>query len=183
MLDDSARQTLLALARESVRAGVRLGMPGPFPQRDYPASLRKWRSSFVTLSCAGKLRGCCGRLQADRPLAEDVWENAYASGFRDPRFAPLTSPEYEDLHIDISVLSPLEKLEVHGTDELLASLMPHRHGLLLARGEDKVTFIPHVWESVSDARSFVRHLREKAGWPAEGWEPDLEAWRFEAESF
>ena len=26
-------------------------------------------------------------------------------------------------------------------------------------------------------------LREKAGWPAEGWESDLEVWRFEAESF
>jgi uncharacterized protein len=183
MLDESARQILRALARESVRAGVRLRMPGTFPQRDYPDPLRSWRSSFVTLSRAGQLRGCCGRLQADRPLVEDVWENAYASGFRDPRFDPLSPHEYQDLRIDISVLSPLEKLEVHGTEELVASLRPHRHGLVLARGEEQVTFIPHVWESVSDARSFVRHLREKAGWPAEGWEPDLEAWRFEAESF
>jgi AmmeMemoRadiSam system protein A len=183
MLDESARQSLLRLARESLHAGVSLGVPGPFPQREYPAPLQEWRSSFVTLSRVGHLRGCCGRLEADRPLTEDVWENAYASGFRDPRFEPLLAHECEDLHIAISVLSPLEKLEVHGTDELLDSLIPQRHGLLLARGEERVTFIPHVWESVSDAPSFLRHLREKAGWPPEGWEPDLEVWRFEAESF
>ena len=183
MLDESARQGLLTLARESLHAGVRLGVPGPFPQREYSPPLREWRSSFVTLSRVGRLRGCCGRLEADRPLAEDVWENAYASGFRDPRFEPLLPHECEDLRIEISVLSPLEKLEVHGIEELLASLVPKKHGLLLGRGEDRVTFIPHVWESVADARSFVRSLREKAGWPAEGWESDLEVWRFEAESF
>ncbi len=183
MLDESARQSLLMLARESLYAGVRLGVPGSFPQREYPPPLREWRSSFVTLSRVGHLRGCCGRLEADRPLHEDVWENAYASGFRDPRFEPLLPHECADLHIEISVLSPLEKLEVHGTEELLASLVPQQHGLLLARGEERVTFIPHVWEGVADARSFLRHLREKAGWPAEGWESDLEVWRFEAESF
>jgi uncharacterized protein len=183
MLDEAARQTLLALARESVQAGVDWGAIGSFPQRDYPESLWRWRSSFVTLSRSGRLRGCCGRLEADRTLAEDVWDNAFASGFRDPRFAPVLADELSDLEISISVLTPLEQLEVHSTEELLGALVPHRDGLVLAHGGDRVTFIPHVWEGVPDAATFVRQLREKAGWPAGGWESDLEIWRFEAESF
>jgi AmmeMemoRadiSam system protein A len=183
MPDEAARRTLLALARESVQAGVDWGAPGAFPQRDYPESLCRWRSCFVTLSRSGRLRGCCGRLEADRTLAEDVWDNAFASGFRDPRFAPLLAHELSDLEIGISVLSPLEKLAVRSTAELIATLVPRRDGLVLAHGGERVTFIPHVWESVSDAATFVRQLREKAGWPADGWESDLEAWRFQAESF
>jgi AmmeMemoRadiSam system protein A len=183
MLDEAARRILLALARESVQAGLPLATVASFPRRDYPEGLRSWRSSFVTLSRSGRLRGCCGRLEAERMLAEDVWENAFASGFRDPRFAPLAAHELSDLEISISVLTPLEKLAVQSIAELLATLVPHRDGLVLAHGGDRVTFIPHVWESVPDAATFVRQLREKASWPADGWESDLEAWRFQAESF
>jgi hypothetical protein len=183
MLDSTARQMLLTLARESLRAGLELGALASFPWREYPATLLARRSTFVTLSSAGRLRGCCGRLEADRTLVEDVWENAFASGFRDPRFEALRAHEWRELQIEISVLSPPEKLDVQSTPELLAALVPQRHGLVLGRGVERVTFIPHVWGSVPDAESFVRHLREKAGWSAEGWEPDLEAWRFETESF
>ena len=183
MLDGAARHTLLALARESLRAALDSGAPGAFPQRDYADPLCSWRSSFVTLSRAGKLRGCCGRLEADRRLVEDVWDNAFSSGFRDPRFEPLLAHELRELQIEISVLSPLEKLDVRNTGELLAVLVPQRDGLLLEHAGERVTFIPHVWEGVADPASFVRLLREKAGWPADGWEGDLQVWRFEAESF
>jgi uncharacterized protein len=183
VLDEAARRTLLALARESVQCGVDQGTVGEFTWREYPESLRSWRSSFVTLSRSGRLRGCCGRLEAERTLAEDVWENAFTSGFRDPRFAPLQAHELLDLEISISVLLPLEKLAVHSTEELLGTVVPRRDGLVLTHGGERVIFIPHVWESVPDAATFVRLLREKAGWPADGWESDLEAWRFQAESF
>lgn len=140
------------------------------------------RSCFVTLMSCARLRGCCGRLEAERPLIEDVWHNAYAAGFTDPRFHPLAAHELSDLAIEISVLTPLERLDVRSTEELLAALIPGRDGLVLGSGGERVTFIPHVWESVPDAATFVRELRRKAGWPDDGWQTDLEAWRFEAES-
>ena len=183
MLDAAARETLLTLARESLRAALEQGTLAAFPWREYSSALLAWRSTFVTLSSAGRLRGCCGRLEADRTLVEDVWENAFASGFRDPRFEALRPHEWLDLEVEISVLTAPERLDVRSTPELLAELVPQRHGLILGRGVERVTFIPHVWDSIPDAASFVRHLREKAGWPAEGWESDLQAWRFEAESF
>lgn len=158
------------------------GASALFPRADYPLEITVWRSSFVTLTIGERLRGCCGRLEAERPLIEDVWHNAHAAGFMDPRFDPLTPEELRELEVEISVLTPLERLFVRSTDELLASLTPGRHGLVLGSAGERVTFIPHVWQSVPDAATFVRELRRKAGWPDEGWQPDLEAWRFEAES-
>ena len=182
MFESAARHALLAAARQSLEQSVRHGTVTPFPLASYPPETTVWRSSFVTLMIDGRLRGCCGRLEPERPLIEDVWHNAYAAGFNDPRFHPLGLDELEGVAIEISVLTPLEPLHVRSTAELLAALAPGRDGLVLAAGGERVTFIPHVWESVPDAASFVRELRRKAGWPAEGWEADLEVWRFGAET-
>jgi AmmeMemoRadiSam system protein A len=182
MFEPPARRALLEAARRSLEHSVLLRAVAPFPAAVYPPATTVWRSSFVTLMVGNRLRGCCGRLEAERPLIEDVWHNAYAAGFTDPRFHPLASEELGEVEIEISVLTPLEPLHVRSTAELLAVLTPGRDGLVLASGGERVTFIPHVWESLPDAASFLRELRRKAGWPDEGWEPDLEAWRFEAES-
>jgi AmmeMemoRadiSam system protein A len=182
MFESPARRALLQAARHSLEQSARLRAVAPFPAAHYPPDITVWRSSFVTLMIANRLRGCCGRLEAERPLIEDVWHNAYAAGFTDPRFHPLAPEELGDVEIEISVLTPLEPLDVHCTADLLAALTPGQHGLVLASGGERVTFIPHVWESLPDAASFVRELRRKAGWPDEGWERDLAAWRYEAET-
>ena len=182
MFEPAARRALLEAARRSLEQGVAQGAAAPFPAAPYPQEIMVWRSCFVTLMIGDRLRGCCGRLEAERPLIQDVWHNAYAAGFNDPRFDALSPGELGDLQIEISVLTPLEPLPVHSTDELLAALTPGRHGLVLASGGERVTFIPHVWEGLRDAASFVRELRRKAGWPDTGWESDLEVWRYEAES-
>ena len=182
MFEPAARRALLEAARRSLEQSVLLRSVAPFPAASYPPEIRVWRSSFVTLMTGNRLRGCCGRLEAERPLIEDVWHNAYAAGFTDPRFHPLAPDELGALEIEISVLTPLELLDVRSNDELLAALIPGQHGLVLASGGERVTFIPHVWEGLPDAASFVRELRRKAGWPDDVWELDLEAWRFEAES-
>jgi len=182
MLDAPARRALLGVARDSIEQSLLSGLRAPFPQSDYSTPLTEWRSTFVTLMLRERLRGCCGRLEPERSLIEDVWHNAYAAGFQDPRFEPLVAHELSGLHIDVSILTPLERLDLHSTAELLAVLTPGKHGLVLGSGGQRVTFIPHVWEGIPDAAIFVRELRRKAGWPDEGWQADLEAWRFEAES-
>jgi len=182
MLDAPARHALLEAARDSIEQSLLSGARVPFARADFPSSLVVWRSTFVTLTIRERLRGCCGQLEPERPLIEDVWHNAYAAGFQDPRFSPLSVEEIPALEIEVSILTPLERLDVHSTAELYAALVPGRHGLVLAASGERVTFIPHVWEGIPDAAIFVRELRRKAGWPDEGWQTDLEAWRFEAES-
>ena len=183
MLDPSQRHVLLTHARQSILAGLRERRRVPCPPVDRDDLAAMERASFVTLRTNGKLRGCCGTLEPQGTLAEDVWRNAWSSAFSDPRFAPLDASEYPGLDVHVSILSPLEPLPVLTEDELLQTIRPGIDGLLLRRAQAQATFLPAVWEQLPDAREFLRQLKMKAGWPADFWSDDLRAWRYETEGF
>jgi len=176
------RQELLSLARRSIELGLAEDRLAPAPDVNSP-TLNQLRATFVTLNEHEDLRGCCGSIEPRFALAEDVWRNAWASAFADPRFPALTREEYPALHFHISVLTPLERVPIASEEELLAVLRPDRDGLLLAHGAARATFLPSVWESLHDPVQFVRQLKLKAGWRADFWSPDIEVWRYETESF
>jgi uncharacterized protein len=176
------RQELLSLARRSIELGLAEDRLAPAPDVNSP-TLNQLRATFVTLNEHEDLRGCCGSIEPRFALAEDVWRNAWASAFADPRFPALTREEYSALDVHISVLTPLERVPIASEEELLAVLRPDRDGLLLAHGVARATFLPSVWESLHDPVQFVRQLKLKAGWRADFWSPDIEVWRYETESF
>jgi hypothetical protein len=128
------------------------------------------------------LRGCCGTLEPVRPLLHDVWHNAQASAFHDPRFLPLTVDEWRETDLEVSVLTPQERLAVTSERELLLALVPGRDGVVLSWRGVRATFLPKVWEQVADAAEFLARLKQKAGWPAGFWAADLEVWRYETQS-
>ncbi len=173
---------LLRLARASIASALMHGRLAPFTE-SVPAALNEPRASFVTLRAGPQLRGCCGSIEPRYALAEDVWRNAWASAFSDPRFPSLEREEFDDLHVHISVLTPLERLQVTSEDELLASLRPGRDGLLLEAGAASATFLPSVWDTFAEPHDFVRHLKMKAGWSATAWPAQIQVWRYETESF
>jgi len=144
--------------------------------------LDEFRACFVTLTLDGVLRGCCGSLEASRPLLLDVWHNARASAFADPRFLPLTQAEWRASELEVSVLTPAERLAVSSEEALLALLVPGRDGLVLAWRGKRATFLPKVWAQTAGARDFLRRLKHKAGWSDDFWATDVEAWRYEAET-
>jgi uncharacterized protein len=181
-IDATDRRELLSLARRSIELGLAEERLAAAPGSSSPM-LNQHRATFVTLHEHQDLRGCCGSIEPRFPLAEDVWRNAWASAFADPRFPPLSRDEYPALDVHISVLSPLERVPVASEGELLAVLRPDRDGLLLARGAARATFLPSVWESLEDPVQFVRQLKLKAGWRPDFWSPDIEVWRYETESF
>jgi len=146
-----------------------------------PTTLALTGSSFVSLQTAAGLRGCCGTLEPLRPLAMDVWCNAQASAFADPRFAPLADAEWRAVtELEISVLNGFERIDVGSEAELVRCLVPGVDGLVLAWRGRRSTFLPKVWEHVSDAREFLWRLKEKAGWPGDFWASDLEILRYRA---
>jgi uncharacterized protein len=181
-IDAADRSELIALARSSIERGLADGRLAPPPTVSAP-SLNVHRATFVTLRTHEDLRGCCGSIEPRFLLAEDIWRNAWASAFADPRFPSLTAREYPTLNLHISVLSPLERVPVASEQELLAVLRPDRDGLLLQLGPARATFLPVVWESLADPVSFVQQLKLKAGWRADFWSPQIEVWRYETESF
>ena len=83
----------------------------------------------------------------------------------------------------MSVLSALEPLAATTRAVLLGQIEPGRHGLVLAAGSHRATFLPQVWQSLPEPGDFLDQLLAKAGLPATPWSPLTQAWRYTAESF
>jgi AmmeMemoRadiSam system protein A len=180
------RRELLRLARASIGATLAHGAaagPAPFVAQHLDPTLTVRRSSFVTLHRGQELRGCCGSLDAPRPLAEDVWRNAWAAAFNDYRFPHLTAAEWPLVSLHLSLLTVPEPLALATEEQLLAQLRPSIDGLILENETGRATFLPAVWEQIPDAAQFVRQLKLKAGWPAGYWSPRVRAYRYTTESF
>ena len=155
---------LLQIARQSISAAlVADGKPGAPPAGE--PWLREARASFVTLMRGDELRGCVGALEAQRPLAEDVAENARAAAFEDARFKPLTRDEFARTDIEVSLLSTPKRLAFEDHADLIGRLRPGVDGIILEQGEEgrRATFLPQVWEGLPDPEQFIAHLRQKAG--------------------
>ncbi len=177
------RTLLLDVARRSIEHGLRQQAPLPVKPEDYPEALRPVRATFVTLEIADRLRGCIGTLEARSPLVQDVAEHAFAAAFEDPRFLPLRKEEFSQLDIHLSILSPPQALSFGSEEELLAQLRPNIDGLIIRFGQRHATFLPTVWETLSNPYIFLTQLKQKAGLPLDFWSPELQAERYTTESF
>ena len=131
--------------------------------------------AFVSLHKQGRLRGCIGHFGEDVPLYEIVAEMARAAAFEDPRFQSLTRDELDDLDIEISVLTPMRRIQSLDEFEL------HRHGIYIRKGYRSGTFLPQVADEVNWTKEeFVGHCsQDKAGLGWDGWR-DAELYVYEA---
>lgn len=177
------RKKLRALAHASIEHGLRHEQPVAVRLDEWPAALHQKRSSFVTLQQEGRLRGCVGALEPARALVADVAMNAFAAAFRDPRFGPVTALDYPDIELHVSVLSPIEPLEVRSEAELLRRLRPGVDGLIFEEGDRRGTFLPAVWRSLPSGGEFLAQLKAKAGLPPDYWSATVRAYRYTTEEF
>ena len=182
-LNPSERTVLNNIALASIREGVQSGRAAKVDLHDLPDCLQQPGAAFVTLNRQGQLRGCIGSLEAHRPLAQDVAENAFAAAFRDPRFAPLDASELADLDVHISVLGKPEPMQFASEQELISQLRPQVDGLILQEGGYRGTFLPAVWESLPEPQEFLRQLKRKAGLPADYWSDTLRVSRYGTQSW
>jgi uncharacterized protein len=180
-LDPATQRAVLDAAATAIDTGLGRSIALPPVAERLSPPFAEPRASFVTLTLERALRGCCGTLEPARPLLIDVWRNAQASAFHDPRFAPLTLAEWRCVELEVAVLTPCERVVVASEQELLRLLAPGRDGLVLAWHGMRATFLPKVWEQVDSPREFLGRLKQKAGWSADFWASDLEIWRYETE--
>ena len=118
-------------------------------------------------------------LEAHRPLDADVRSNARAAAFRDPRFAPLAEDELARTRVEVSLLTPAVPIEFADEDDAVRQLRPGIDGVILEWRGRRGTFLPQVWASLPERRSFFAHLKQKAGLPADFWAPDVKLDRYE----
>ena len=179
MLIDPLGLSLLTIARNAIakRLGNEECSVTPHPE------LSRLGASFVTLTQNGQLRGCIGSLEAYRPLATDVAENAVAAAFRDPRFPPLLSEELTHTRIEVSLLGPSEAMDFIDEADAIAHLRPGIDGLILSHGNRHATFLPQVWETLHAPQRFMAQLKLKAGLPADFWDENIELARYSVQKW
>lgn len=136
--------------------------------KNYPY-LKEDGASFVTLTQNGTLRGCIGSLIAQRPLIEDIIYNANSAAFRDPRFPKLTREEFDKTDIEVSILSEPTLVEYEDLEDLKSKITPNVDGIILQLGNNQATFLPQVWEELTEFESFFGHLLHKAGLPMDSF--------------
>jgi AmmeMemoRadiSam system protein B/AmmeMemoRadiSam system protein A len=182
-LDDTARATLLDVARRALVHAAHTGQPLPIDADDYPLPVRAARRAFVTLTQDGQLRGCIGTLTADTPLVVAIAENSFRAARQDPRFDALSPDEIAATAIAISILSHPRPMRFAGEADLLAQLRPGHDGLIIKEGRHQALFLPKVWDVLPDPVQFLAHLKQKAGLPADPPSPALQAFCFTTETF
>lgn len=172
------------IAREALEKAVS-GLPLQKVELNaLPTNLQADGASFVTLTVAGRLRGCIGTLQAYQSLPEDVQEHAVAAALQDPRFPHVTPDELSSINIEVSVLSPQTPLPYEGPRDLLNKICPGIDGVVLQDGYHKATFLPQVWEKIPDPELFLAQLCMKMGTPADLWrKKPLEAYVYQVQEF
>ncbi len=180
IMNDAQKQTLLKVARDTVEAVIKR-QPAEKPQSNDP-ELNVPCGCFVTLKNKGRLRGCIGQFTSESPLIELVAEMAKASATGDPRFFadPITAGELDQLDVEISVLSPLER-----TDEPL-SLRLGIDGIYIKNGRTSGCFLPQVaTETGWSKEEFLSYCcAHKAGLAADAWrDPETEVNLFTADVF
>lgn len=173
---EEQRSLLLRIARRSIEAAV-AGQPAPPPFCQDPQLLHP-TGAFVTIKDeAGQLRGCIGRLTFDLPLTNAVARMAAAAATQDPRFQNqrLRTEELADCRIEISVLSPSERIDNPLDFE------NGRHGIEVRQGRRTGCFLPDVateWQW-TNAEMLEQCCRQKAGLDIDAWRRgEVEVFRF-----
>lgn len=172
-LSDEHKKRLLQIARQSIASYLK---SGKLPAFDVPDILGDPGAAFVTLEKQKKLRGCIGYTQAVQPLYRTVAECAVKAATQDHRFSPVTAEELPDLHIEISVLTPLE--EVGSLDEIEVG----RDGLMIVMGNRRGLLLPQVAvDNGWDRTTFLEKTCWKAGLSEDAYKsPDAVIYRYQA---
>jgi len=146
---------------------------------EIPEALKQKAGAFVTLKKRGELRGCIGYTRAVLPLCDVVEKMAIESAFHDPRFNCIVEAEWEDVDIEISVISPMRRIE--SVDEIEVGV----HGLYIERGGHSGLLLPQVaTEYHWDRDTFLEYTCYKAGLPRDAWKlKDTDIYVFTADVF
>jgi AmmeMemoRadiSam system protein B/AmmeMemoRadiSam system protein A len=164
-LTEEEKASLLEIARSTLEMYIReRETPDVKPLTD---RLREKRGAFVTLHKKGELRGCIGYVEAYKPVFEAVRDMAVAASTEDPRFPRVSAGELEDIDIEITVLSPLQRIDDPEKVEV------GKHGLIIRRGGYSGLLLPQVpVEQGWDRQTFIEHTCLKAGLAPDAWKQE-----------
>ena len=172
MLSKTETDILLRIAREAIVHQIKGDDYSPTPREE--KALNVHSGCFVTIKQAGHLRGCIGNFQSQQPLYREVATMAIAAACQDPRFPPMNLQDLDNFSLEITVLSPLEKISDINQIEV------GTHGIYIIKGLNRGVLLPQVATEYGwDRETFLRQTCAKAGLIDDAWQqPDVEIYIF-----
>jgi AmmeMemoRadiSam system protein A len=176
-LTPNEKTALPSIARKAIETYVRSAQTYIEPREEMALNVRS--GCFVTIKQNGRLRGCIGNFQSENPLFREVAEMAIASATKDPRFYPMKEEDLGNFLLEISVLSPLHKIDN------ITEIEVGTHGIYLEKGFYRGVLLPQVAiEHRWDRETFLKQTCLKAGLPTDSWQAeDAEIYVFSAQIF
>ena len=151
---------------------------------DLPPSFEEKRGVFVTLNKYGVLRGCIGYPYPVFALKDAIIDAAISAAVNDPRFPPVTKEEFQEVTIELTILTMPQELKFKPRD-LPWHIEIGRHGLIVKKGLYQGLLLPQVATECNwSAEEFLCQSCWKAGLPQDAWlEKDTEVSTFEGQIF
>ena len=172
-LSSEEKEELLKLARSAVSEIVLERKIVDYENKNAHFEIKK--GAFVTLKNKGLLRGCIGIIEPLFALQETIIRAAISAACTDPRFPPISPGELHDLEVEISVLSPLKKIDDPQYVEV------GKHGLVISQNGRTGLLLPQVPVENNWTRTqFLEQACLKAGLPQNAWKKGAEIYVFEA---
>jgi uncharacterized protein (TIGR00296 family) len=175
---------LVGFARSSIEAALGSGESPRL--ENVSEKLKTDCGVFVTINKVSglnhSLRGCIGFPYPVMPLLDAVSEAAVSASMRDPRFPPVGLEEMSAISVEVSVLTPPEKIVVKSPEEYPGHVLVGRDGLIVTRGSNRGLLLPQIaidwgWK----AEEFLTQCCIKAYLPPDSWlTPGTDIFRFEA---
>ncbi|MFW6230516.1 MAG: AmmeMemoRadiSam system protein A [Nanoarchaeota archaeon] len=174
---------LIGLAREAINAVFEKRDP-TIPEKALKR-LDDPRGVFVSLHKRGKLRGCIGFPRGSNPLYRSLMTAAKSAAFQDSRFLPLSKEEFEDVDIEVSLLTEPTIIQKEDPGAVLKSFTVGKDGLIIKNEAFAGLLLPHIvpkegWSS----EDFLRFACNKLGLNELAWlDPGSRLYKFRAQVF
>lgn len=168
---------LLNIARKSIEYYL-FNRAHYFVQPPCDPELLEERAVFITLKQFGNLRGCIGHMHPRSPLYKAVEEMAVAAAFEDHRFQPVKETDLNSIKIEISILSPMQRIKDYKKINLGSD------GVMIRSSYNSGVFLPQVAKETGwDLDTFLSNLcSHKAGLNHDAYlDPETEIFVFQVE--
>ena len=182
-VSDEEGQLLIKIARDNIESHLK--NEEYIPPSDLPDIFYEKLGVFVTLNLHQNLRGCIGYPEPYKPLIDAVLDVSLSAAFEDPRFYPLTLQEFNDIEIEVSVLTKPKEVKVVNYKDYLVKLEVGVDGLIIENNYNRGLLLPQVpVEQNWNIREFLENLCYKAGLPSNAWKNEkTKIYNFQAQIF
>lgn len=183
MYSDADGELSVRVARDAVEAFVHDRPPRRF---ETSPAFREKAGAFVTINTwpGETLRGCIGYPQPLFALIDTVAKAAQGA-CEDPRFPVLGKEELPRVVVEVSLLTPPERLSTMRPKDVRGLVRVGTDGLLVVRGRASGLLLPQVAVELGwDAEEFLSQACVKAGLLPDAWlDGETRIHRFQAEIF